>query len=220
MQAADYIYTASGFPLDPLHPDFTGIAPQRLLNDIAVQTARQMRFGNTVDYSVAAHQTALSTYAQQVVPRGATPYHAHSVACWCHVHDFAEGLLGGDLCRPWTRNIYVGDEHGDYVPYGEFERDVWLRALGSRLSLPWPIPDEVWSLDDAMMRIEAANLLEESHPIRIALPPRPDDVPFASLFMIRTGQSRPDIDWLQQWDQLLAPSDSWLKTQPPNTKGL
>lgn len=205
MKLNDYIYSASGIPIDPINPNFENVAPQRLMADIAVQGARTYRFASAVSYTVAQHQRALSVYIEQlygdVVPTW------RQAARWALVHDAMECLTGCDVPSPLKQHlvIVIGEGAG---AFGAFERDRWLAAIGRRLGLPWPVPDVVWSLDLALMRFEAKWLFRRGHPIREANRPRcesaegPADVPPICALAIAPTEEAIAADYLDRWDEL------------------
>ena len=134
MKQDDWIQTYTGKKFRPLEA-----APEDIdIRDIAHALALQCRFNGhcRVFYSVAEHSVRVS----QVV--------SSEHALWGLLHDAAEAYLT-DLPRPVKRQFE------DY----RLAEEALLRVVAERFQLPWPLPDEVISVDGQLLATEARDLM-------------------------------------------------------------
>lgn len=127
-------YTGGKFwPLDP-RPENVNIL------DIARSLSQTCRFrGHTRHfYSVAQHSVNVSQTL------------AGELQLWGLLHDAAEAYLT-DAPRPLKRHLSGFDELENAV----------LRAVGERFGLPWPIPPEVFEIDNRVLVAEARYVMTE-----------------------------------------------------------
>jgi hypothetical protein len=137
MNDTAWIQTASGrkvYPLALKHEDVD-------IFDIAYALSNQTRYlGHASFYSVAEH----CCHVSDLLPR------EHALAGL--LHDAAEAYLGD-----WSRPLKLALAHE------KPELAEWLRAVDDRttrvifeaLGVPWPIPDAVHEVDDAIIAFEA-----------------------------------------------------------------
>lgn len=128
------IQTYTGRWIDPLNPE----PEQIVIEDIAHSLSLQCRFnGHCLSfYSVADHCIRVAWALSDKFSK------------WGLFHDAAEAYLP-DMPRP-IRRVLPG--------YKELE-DVFLKVIAVRFDLPWPIPDEVYLMDDRMLMSEKRDML-------------------------------------------------------------
>jgi hypothetical protein len=140
------IITASGRRFDPLNPD------PNLLNirDIAHSLSNQCRFTGHVRefYSVAEHSVRCADYVLDVLNGG------DDLAYLLLMHDASEAFLS-DIARPVKHAAHFGDA------YREIE-DGLQRAITEHFGLPYPFPDIVHEIDNALLAAEARDLMPSS----------------------------------------------------------
>jgi hypothetical protein len=114
------------------------------INDIAHSLSLQNRFaGHTVGrYSVAYHSWLVSCHVSQ------------ENELWGLLHDAAEAYLG-DVIRP-VRELIHGFE--------ELENRI-LRQIAKEFDLCWPIPEEVFVVDNQILAAEVKSPLVYGHDV-------------------------------------------------------
>lgn len=139
------IITASGVRFDPLNPDPGDI----LLSDIAHSLSNQCRFTGHVKefYSVAEHSVRCANFVLDQLDGGP------DAAMLLLLHDASEAYLS-DIARPVKHAAGFGDE------YRKVE-DGLQRAISERFDLPFPFPDIVHEVDNALLAAEAKYLMPE-----------------------------------------------------------
>lgn len=124
-----------------------------LLEDIAHHLAMRQRWNGAAmcHYSVADHALACSCHAE-------TEHRDQpEIALWALLHDAAEAYLP-DVPRPCRRGLMWMTEASGCIGFDDVE-DAILCAVRDKFGLPWPIPAEVWEIDNRMLATEAYQLL-------------------------------------------------------------
>lgn len=145
----DWICTASGQQFWPLDA-----RPEEVhVGDIAHALANVCRFnGHTREfYSVAQHSVYVSALVTGPIDLPATlPRQTVVAGLWGLLHDAAEAYLC-DLPRPVKRSIGLEG-------YAEAENALMI-VIAQHFGIPFPIPAEVKTADDMMLRAEARDLM-------------------------------------------------------------
>ena len=139
-RAADWIQTYTGrqfWPLDPRAEDIDAL-------DIAHALSNLCRFGGhcTQFYSVAQHSVLVSQVCERMAPE------VPGAVLWGLLHDASEAYLA-DVPRP-VKPFLAG--------YVELEKRV-LETVANRFDLPWPIPEVVKRVDNAILVDEMEQLM-------------------------------------------------------------
>jgi len=139
------ILTSTGKWFDVLNPDPSLVD----LKDIASALSKLCRFGGHCRefYSVAEHSVLASVMMRQC--KSNDPL----LIRWALLHDASEAYVV-DIPRPAKRQL------SEYMRI----EDAIQRAVAERFGLPWPMPDEVHEVDNAILALE----------LRVYMPEQPE----------------------------------------------
>lgn len=118
---------------------FRDIRPQDIcVEDITHSLSFVCRYGGHCNqfYSVAEHSIICSDRGSDV-----------SMRLWGLLHDASEAYIG-DICKPLKILLSIGVECNKGIEC--YESDI-LRAIASKFELPWPMPQEINTIDKELL---------------------------------------------------------------------
>lgn len=140
------IVTYTGIYFDPLDP-----VPDLIqVRDIAHSLSNQCRFTGHVRqfYSVAEHSVRCANFVLDQLDGG------KELSLILLMHDASEAYLS-DIARPVKHAAGFGDQY-------RLIEDGLQRAISEKFDLPYPFPDIVHAVDNALLAAEARDLMPVS----------------------------------------------------------